>query len=315
MAAKNKPNELYIERLFDAPLKMVWNAWIDPDQVAQWWGPRGFTITTDYKDVRTGGSWRYTMHGPDGVDYPNHTKFLEVDEYARLVYDHGGYEDRPPMFRVTVNFSEVRNKTKMEMIMALPTAEAAQEAKSFVKKAGGDATWDRLAEFLSPTDRFVINRSFDAPIELMFKMWTDPNHISQWLPPAGLTMDCLRAEIVPGGSSFIRMQGQGITMYGKFRYQQIEKPHLIVYTQEFCDKDEQLSRHPLAPTWPAVMLTTVTLTEEDTNRTRVTVQSEIYGEATPAEREIFNQGKTGMTQGWTGSFDKLEELCVPTLAT
>ena len=55
MAAKNKPNELYIERIYDAPVKMVWEAWTEPDQVAQWWGPRGFTITTKHEDVRTGG--------------------------------------------------------------------------------------------------------------------------------------------------------------------------------------------------------------------------------------------------------------------
>ncbi len=307
MAAKNKPNELYIERIFNAPLKMVWEAWTDPAQVAQWWGPRGFTITTEHKDVRTGGSWRYTMHGPDGVDYPNHTKFLEVDEYARLVYDHGGYEDRPPMFRVTVNFIEIHNKTKMEMIMSLPSEQAAKEAKLFIKKAGGDATWDRLAEFLSPADRFVINRTFDAPIDVMFDMWTDPKHVAEWVPPSGFTMEYLRADIKTGGSSFYCMRSEnGVTMYGKAAYLEIQKPHLIVYTQVFCDQDGQLSRHPFAPTWPETMLTKVTLTEEESNRTRVTVEWEVYGEATAAERETFYEGKAGMTQGWTGSFDKLE---------
>lgn len=308
MAAKNKPNELYIERIYDAPVKMVWEAWTEPDQVAQWWGPRGFTITTKHKDVRTGGSWLYTMHGPDGVDYPNHTKFLEVDEYARLVYDHGGYADRPPMFRVTVSFSAVGKKTKMEMTMALPSAQAAKETKEFVKKVGGEATWDRLAEYLSDTDRFFINRSFDAPIDMMFDMWTNPKHVAVWLPPTGLTMEFLRADIKPGGSGFFCMRGEGVTMYGKTNYQQIQRPHLIVYTQAFCDKDENLSRHPMAPTWPAVMLTTITLTEEDTNRTRVTVEWQVHGEATAAEREAFHKEKPGMTQGWTGSFDKLEAL-------
>lgn len=78
----------------------------------------------------------------------------------------------PPMFRVTVNFSETGGKTKMEMTMALPTPEAAFETKKFIKKAGGDATWDRLAEYLSKKDIFVINRSFEAPIDVLFHMWT-----------------------------------------------------------------------------------------------------------------------------------------------
>jgi len=53
-------------------------------------GPRGFSITTHSKDLRTGGHWNYTMHGPDGTNYPNKTQYLEVKEYAKLVYDHGG---------------------------------------------------------------------------------------------------------------------------------------------------------------------------------------------------------------------------------
>lgn len=312
MPPKNKPNELYISRLFDAPRKLVWEAWTDPQKCAVWWGPRGFTLTTEYKDVRTGGSWRYVMHGPDGVDYPNHTKYLEVEKYSRLVYDHGGWDDRPPMFRVTVDFTEVGGKTKMDMVMALPDAEAAKEAKKFIKKAGGDSTWDRLAEYLSETDRFVINRSFDAPIDLVFDAWTNPKHLAAWIPPTGATMEYVRADIKPGGSSFSRMQwANGSAMYGKAEYLEVQRPHRIVYTQIFCDENENITRHPMAPTWPATMLTTVTLTEEGPERTRVTVDWQVYGDATEVERETFHKAKSGMTQGWTGSFDKLEALLQP----
>src|SRR3954451_7816303 len=147
--AKSKSNSIQITRVYDAPVKAVWDAWTDPKQVAQWWGPRGFTITTHSKDLRTGGSWKYTMHGPDGVDYPNTTKYLEVEKYSRLVYDHGGNDDRPPLFRVTVVFTDIKGKTKMDMSMALPTPEAAEDTKKFIKKAGGNSTWDRLGEYLA----------------------------------------------------------------------------------------------------------------------------------------------------------------------
>ncbi len=96
-------------------------------------------------------------------------------------------------------------------------------------------------------------------------------------------------------------------MYGKANYKEITKPNRLVYTQVFCDENQKITRHPMAPTWPEAMLTTVTLTEEGPNRTRVTVNWEVYGEATAVERETFNKAKGGMTQGWTGSFDKLEE--------
>jgi uncharacterized protein YndB with AHSA1/START domain len=96
-------------------------------------------------------------------------------------------------------------------------------------------------------------------------------------------------------------------MYAKFHYREIRKPDRIVYSQIFCDENEKVSRHPMAPTWPETLLTTVVLTEEGPNRTRVTVETEIYGDASAVEREAFHKAKSGMTQGWTGSFDKLEE--------
>lgn len=310
MPGKNKSNELKIMRVFNAPLKMVWHAWVDEEQVGQWWGPRGFSITTHSKDLRTGGHWHYTMHGPDGTDYENKTKYLEVHEYSKMVYDHGGNDERKPLFRVTVLFSELGEKTKMDMTMALPTPEAAEETRKFIKKAGGDSTWDRLSEYVekkcSDKDQFVINRSFDAPIEVMYDMWTKPEHFSQWLAPTGFTMEFVRADIREGASTFYLMTGNGLTMYGRAEYKELKRPDRLVYTQQFCDKDEGISRHPHAPTWPETMLTTVTLTSEGEGRTRVTVTWEPYGKTSREELETFLKARGGMTQGWTGSFDKLE---------
>lgn len=310
MAAKNKSNEINITRVYDAPVKTVWEAWVDPKQAAKWWGPRGFTLTTHSKELKPGGIWHYTMHGPDGTDYPNKTLYHEVEKYARLVYDHGGNDERAPLFRVTVLFSEVKGKTKMEMSMALPTPEAAEETRKFIKKAGGDSTWDRLAEYLEKEDtgkeKFVINRSFAAPLEVMYEMWTNPKHFSKWLAPTGFNMEFLRADIKPGGKTFYFMSGGDVKMYGRAHYLEIEKPNRLVYTQQFCDEKENISRHPHAPTWPETMLTTVNLTAEGPNQTRVTVTWEVYGNATREELETFIKSRAGMTQGWTGSFDKLD---------
>lgn len=310
MAANNRSNEIIITRIYDAPVKAVWNAWTDPKQVAQWWGPRGFTITTHSKDLKVGGHWHYTMHGPDGVDYINKTHYFEVEPYSRLVYDHGGNDERAPLFRVTVNFTEVERGTKMEMSMRLPTPEEAEETRKFIKKAGGNATWDRLAEHLakqSGKDQFVINRTFEVPIEKMFEMWTNPNHFSKWLAPTGFNMSFVRADIKTGGSTFYFMSDGSTEMYGRASYLKIERPGRLQYTQQFCDANEKVSRHPHAPTWPETMLTTVQLSEEGPTSTRVTVTWEAYGKTTPEELETFLKARGGMTLGWTGSFDKLEQ--------
>ncbi len=310
MAASRKPNELYITRVFDAPVKTVWEAWTDPQQVGQWWGPRGFTLTTRSKDLRPGGQWLYTMHGPDGTDYPNIATYHEVEKYARLVYDHGATENTPPLFRVTVEFKEIRGKTTMDMTMALATPEAAEQTRKFIRKAGGNSTWDRLAEYLhgqSGHDKFVINRTFEAPVDLVFEMWTHPEHLAQWLPPAGMTTRFFKADIRTGGSAFYCMEGVNGVMYGKAKYLEITRPERMVYTQGFCDENQKPARHPMAPTWPETMLTTVEFVPEDTDRTRVTVTWEVFGDATEVERDTFHQAKAGMTGGWTGSFDKLED--------
>ena len=313
MAAGNKSRDIRIVRVYDAPVKAVWEAWTDDAQVGQWWGPRGFTLTTHSKDLRPGGIWHYTMHGPDGTDYPNKTLYHVVEKHARLEYDHGGNDERAPLFRVTATFTEKpKGKTTLEMTMTLATPEAAEETRKFIRKAGGEATWDRLAEYLDHElkggDSFVINRSFDVDLDTMYAMWTDPKHFQKWLPPTGMTMEFIRADIRPGGEGFYVMTGNGMKMWGKVKYIEMRKPDRLLYTQQFSDEHGGIGRHPMAPTWPETMLTTVELTSEDERRTRVTVTWRPHGKCTPEELDVFLKARAGMTGGWTGSFDKLEAL-------
>ena len=310
--AAAKPNEIRIIRVYDAPAKLIWTVWTEDKHIVKWWGPRGFTLTTKSKDLRPGGKWIYTMHGPDGVDYPNITTYHEVEPYKKLVYDHGGNEERARLFTVTVTFEEHKGKTVMDMTMTLDTPEAAKEIKQFIKKAGGNATWDRLAEYLenqqSGKDPFVINRTFEAPIEKVFEMWTNPSLFSKWLPPVGFTMEYLNTDLRQDGTTFYKMSNDQMTHYGKMNYKEINPVHRLVYTQCFTDESGNLSKPPFEKNWPDMMLVTVTFTEEGPGETRVTVASEVYGEATEVERKIFHDAKGGMTMGWSGSFDKLEDL-------
>lgn len=307
-----KPNEIQIIRVYDAPARLVWEAWTDLKHVEKWWGPRGFTLTTRSKDVRPGGKWIYTMHGPDGTDYPNIATYHEVVKYEKLVYDHGGNEERDKLFTVTVTFREEGGKTTMSMTMALPTPEEAKAMKKFIKDANGNSTWDRLGEYLDTEatgkDSFFINRSFEAGIRTVFEMWIDPGHLAKWLAPKGSTLSFISTDVREGGSSHFAMtDADGQVMHGKINYRKISPHHLLIYTQNFCDAHGKLTKPPFAPTWPDAMLTTVTFAEEGPAETRVTVKWEVYGAATDTERRTFHDAKAGMTDGWNGSFDKLEE--------
>jgi uncharacterized protein YndB with AHSA1/START domain len=230
----------------------------------------------------------------------------------RLVYDHGGNSERVRLFQVTATFAESSGKTTLDMTMSFESVEKAVEIKGFIKQAGGNATWDRLAEFLSHEkgrERFVIHRSFAAPIERVFEMWSKPEHFSKWLAPTGFRMEILRGTIGAGETPFYMMTNDaGVTMYGRIHYLEISPPERLVYTQQFCDKDENISRHPALPTWPPTMQSTVTFTAEAPDETRVQVMWEPYGEVTAEETAVFVDMRTSMTGGWTGSFDKLEEL-------
>lgn len=305
-------SELHLTRVYRAPRSLVWQVWTDPLHVARWWGPRGFTLTQHSKDLRPGGRWVYTMHGPDGVDYPNSTLYHEVVEGEKLVYDHGSDGQSKPLFRVTVTFQDVPEGTRMDMTMSFESEQAAREAEGFIRKAGGNATWDRLAEYLElyreGRETFVIQRSFAAPRELLFPLWTRSEHLACWLPPQGATMEYLEADIRPGGGAFYRMHHLGGIFYGKIAYHEVVAPERLTYTQMFCDERKGPGRHPLLPVFPDKLHTTVLFTAEGEGRTRMSVTFRPEGEVTAEEMASFLKARDGMTPGWNGSFDKLDRL-------
>lgn len=312
MATTTKTSVLTLSRTYDAPLQAVWEAWTIPEEVAQWWGPRGFTLTTHDRDFRTGGHWHYTMHGPDGTDYENTTQYLEVVPMQRMVYDHGGHRDRPPLFRVHALFTERNGKTQLDLSMTFATPEIAQEMRGFIKKAGGEGTWDRLAEHLGKRvagkEYFIITRSFAASIEQVYRMWADPEQLAQWLPPTGATMRFLRATTDVGTTAFYQMTlPDQTTVHGLIRWQVREHPNRLVYTQQFCDANERVVRPPFFEHWPLTMHADIDLVAEGPDQTRVRVRWDAH-DASPEDLAAFIQQRGSMTLGWTGSFDKLEAL-------
>ena len=117
MTAQGKPSplrELTITRVIDAPREAVFEAWTDPQQMARWWGPNGFTNPVCEMDAKPGGAMRIVMRAPDGVDYPMSGVFQEIAAPDRLVFaaaaeDHAG---NPLLEWVsTVSFAEDGGKT------------------------------------------------------------------------------------------------------------------------------------------------------------------------------------------------------------
>ncbi len=142
--------EIAAVRVFDAPRDLVWKVWTEPEHIAKWWGPKGFTTTTYSMDVKPGGVWRFVMHGPDR-DYQNKITYLEVVKPERLVYKHGGEKEVEPVnFQVTVTFEEQDGKTKVDMRMVFPSANARDYViKTYGAVEGLDQTLGRLEDYLA----------------------------------------------------------------------------------------------------------------------------------------------------------------------
>jgi uncharacterized protein YndB with AHSA1/START domain len=158
--------EIRIERVFEAPLKAVWEAWTTPELVKQWWGPKGFWAPSIKIDLRVGGKYTYGMHGPEGSEWDKDMYssgiFIEIVPMTKIVTtdyfsdeegnkisptDDGQAADFPTEMTVTISFEDMgEGKTKLSIVYPRPENEAQFEAmlKSGMKE-GWASSLDKLA--------------------------------------------------------------------------------------------------------------------------------------------------------------------------
>lgn len=136
--------EVVSTRLIDVPRERVFRAFSDPEQLAKWWGPNGFTNTIKKFDFRPGGDWHLTMHGPDGTDYRNESVFVTVDPPERIVYDHLRTMHR---FLMEITFFDFDGKTRIIWRQRFESSAEYERVKQFVVPAN-EQNFDRLAEHL-----------------------------------------------------------------------------------------------------------------------------------------------------------------------
>ena len=145
--------ELTITRLFEAPRAVVFKAWTDAAQLAQWWGPRGFTNPVCEIDPRVGGAIRIHMRSPDGSIYPMSGEVREIVPPERLVFTNNALDDAGHSIiegLTTVTFAEEGGKTRL----TLHTRGSAmtEQAVGYIKgmEMGWTQSIDKLQAFVSP---------------------------------------------------------------------------------------------------------------------------------------------------------------------
>lgn len=131
-------------RVFATSREKLFEAWANPDHLKQWWGPKGFSNTFHEFNFRPEGSWIFTMHGPDGKDYYNKSKFIQIDHPDQIIFEH-----LEPMhwFRVTATFEPMGDKTKLTFAMLFDSVEECEKVKMYVVPSN-EENFDRLEAVL-----------------------------------------------------------------------------------------------------------------------------------------------------------------------
>lgn len=314
--------EIVISRVFEAPRELVWEAWTNPKHVAQWWGPNGFKTTIHEMDVRQGGVWRHTMHGPDGTDYPNKSVFTEIVIPDRIVYLHGGGKKGGPgaQFEGTWTFEDQGGRTKLTIRMLFPTqADRDRVIAEYGAVEGGKQTLARLATHLTtmskkeglmpnaatmknsaelkvttPSSReIVMTREFEAPRHLVFDALVKPEMLMRWLlGPPGWTMPVCEVDQRVGGKyRYVWRNEDGTEMGTGGVFREIEPPGRIVATEKF---DEAW--------YPGESLVTYALVEK-AGKTTLTLTM-LYESQEARDAAL----SSGMEKGVAISYDRLAEI-------
>jgi uncharacterized protein YndB with AHSA1/START domain len=155
-------------------------------------------------------------------------------------------------------------------------------------------------------NELVITRDFDAPRELVFKVWSEAEHLKHWWGPKGFKISVAGFDFRPGGYFHYNMRASdGNEMWGKFVYYEIESPEKIVYGNSFSDPEGNIVPAPFSPTFPLEIRNFITFAEID-GKTRITHRgSPIH--ASEDGLNLFISMFESMKQGFGGTFDQLED--------
>jgi uncharacterized protein YndB with AHSA1/START domain len=298
---QNLAEAVIIERTFNAPVGQVWSAITNVEEMRRWY--------FDLKEFKptVGFEFEFTVEH-EGKTHRHLCRVTEAVAKKKIAYTwrYDGQEgDSLVTFELFADGDKTRLRLTHEGLETFPKI-ADYARKNF--EAGWTSITAELQQFLEGegTRDFIISRTFDAPREQVWKAWTERDQLMQWFGPKGFVMSEAKLDFRPGGSLHYCLRGpDGKEMWGKFVYREILPPERIALLNSFSDKDGNLTRHPLSPSWPLEMLTTTTFAE-DRGKTTVTIRWALLN-PTEEERKTFDSSHDGMRQGWTGAFDQLAE--------
>ena len=143
----NPATDLTTSRLVDATREQIFAAISNPSKLARWWGPAGFSNTFELFEFKTGGAWKFTMHGPDGKDYFNENHFLEINAPERVVIRHV----LAPLFTLTITLTTAGQQTRIDWLQSFDDP-AVCDAVRHICVPANEQNLDRLPAELTQTN-------------------------------------------------------------------------------------------------------------------------------------------------------------------
>jgi uncharacterized protein YndB with AHSA1/START domain len=227
--------ELTITRMIDAPREMVFEAFTDAKHLARWWGPEGFTVADCESDPRPGGSIRIVMRGPDGMDYPMTGVYREVVIPERVVIEANAHDaDGRPMLQAVNSATFVDRDGKTEVTVHARAVALVPEATAMIggMAAGWSQSLQRLDDVLTGAEdrQIVLTRMIQAPRELVYRVFTEKDHVAKWFGPTGFSLTISEMDVRPDGAWRFIMHGpDGVDYQNDYVYEEVLAPERLVY--------------------------------------------------------------------------------------
>lgn len=304
---KTSDRELRITRLLHAPVALVWKVWTDPEHIKSWWGPNGFSNTIHKMDLQPGGEWLLTMHGPDGMNYPNKSVFREIDPYKKIVFEHFN-----PDFTATVEFESRDEETMLNWHMLFKTKEVFDAVvKTFRADEGLKQNVEKLEKYLTnqsyqmktiysrdtAAKKIFVTRNFEAPLEMVWEAWTDPSMLDQWWAPRPWKTETKSMQFEKGGSWLYAMAGPNNERHwSRADYQEIIPFKSFTGHDFFCDEHGTINPDMPANKWVVEF--------ESAGKATIVKVELTFGNAEDMEKII----QMGFEQGFAMAHDNLDEL-------
>ncbi len=291
--------EVVMTRVFAAPRRLVFEALSKPEHMLRWYGPRSCPLVACEMDFRVGGKWKNVLRGPDGREMVMRGVYKEIKAPERLVSTES-FDDYPGQSLNTITLAEENGETTLTCRVLYESKEVRDAVIASGMERGAGETYDRLAEHVAglqraeaPQPEMTMIRIFDAPRDLVFKAWTEPDRLQRWWGPKGFTNPRCEVDVRPGGEIRIDMRGPNGVVYPMTgRYVEVQAPERLVFTSSALDANGK----------PLFEVTNTVTFAEESGKTKLTVHAVVSKLKPEARMHV-----AGMEQGWSQSLDRLAE--------